>query len=53
MSKNSGKSKSMINPQGVRRKKEGKELAPKSLRRKLGVTYLSECSAEKLEKTLN
>tara|TARA_Y100000310_G_C20685685_1_gene818795 strand:+ start:2438 stop:2596 length:159 start_codon:yes stop_codon:yes gene_type:complete len=45
----SGRSKSRENPYGIRRKSEGKELAPKSLR-KAGKTFLSECSDTELEK---
>ena len=45
----SGKSKSNKNPYGMRKKSEGKELAPKSLRRK-GKVWLSDCSDKDLEK---
>lgn len=48
MSKNSGKSKSETNPNGVRRKVNGKELAPRSLRKTK--KYLSECSENELKK---
>lgn len=41
----SGKSKSEREPFGVRRKKEDKPLAPKSLRKK-GKQFLSDCSEE-------
>jgi len=44
----SGKSKSELNPNGVRREVGGKELAPKSLRSKK--KYLSECTESELEK---
>ena len=52
MSQNSGKSKSRENPTGVRRKAEGKELAPRSLRRKLKKKFVSEFSTEQIEKAL-
>lgn len=45
----SGKSYSPSNPNGVRRKKNGEALAPRSLR-KLGKKYLSECNTSLLEK---
>jgi len=44
----SGKSKSLENPFGVRRKRLGEELAPRSLRLK-GKIYLSQCSAKELK----
>lgn len=44
-----GKSKSRENPFGKRRRSEGNELAPRSLRKK-GKTFLSECSDTELEK---
>jgi hypothetical protein len=49
----SGKSKSVKNPKGIRRKdKDGRELAPRSIRKKFGVKphYLDECSEVQLEK---
>lgn len=46
---NSGASKSSSNPFGVRRKRSGRDLAPKSLRKK-GKVYLEDCSHEELEK---
>jgi hypothetical protein len=47
--KNSGRSKDSSNSKGKRRIKEGKELAPKSLRRK-GKVFINECSQAELEK---
>jgi hypothetical protein len=47
--RNSGRSISHENPTGKRRMSEGKELAPKSLRKK-GKHYLSECTDSELEK---
>ncbi len=44
-----GKSKSLEFPNGIRRKSQGKELAPRSLR-KLGKWYLSECTKNQLIK---
>ena len=44
---NSGRSSSNENPTGVRRKVGGKELAPRSLRRK-GRKFLTDCSTEEL-----
>ncbi len=44
-----GKSKSLEFPNGIRRKSQGKELAPRSLR-KLGKWYLSECTEKQLIK---
>jgi hypothetical protein len=52
MSENSGKSKSRENPTGVRRKSGGKELAPKSLRRKFKKKFVSEFTTEQIEKAL-
>ena len=46
---NSGRSNSAENPTGIRRKVQGKELAPKSLR-KAGKKFLSECTESELEK---
>ena len=46
---NSGRSKSVQFPNGIRRKVQGKELAPRSLR-KLGKWYLSECTENQLIK---
>ena len=46
---NSGKSKSLENPFGRRRKVEGKELAPRSAR-KNGKWYLSQCTENELVK---
>ena len=46
---NSGKSKSGAYPNGRRRKSEGNELAPVSLRRK-GKRLLSECTDTELQK---
>lgn len=49
MKKNSGKSKSIENPNGVRRSSiTGQQLAPRSLRPKRYL--LSECTDEELEK---
>jgi hypothetical protein len=45
-----GKSFSSEYPKGRRRKKDGKELAPRSLRRNQGKVFLSECSEAQLEK---
>ena len=45
----SGKSKSISNSLGIRRKSQGKELAPRSLR-KLGKRFLSECSENELKR---
>ena len=42
-----GKSYSEKNPKGIRRKKDGNLLAPRSLRKK-GRKYLSECSEKEL-----
>ena len=47
--KNSGKSKSIKFPNGARRKVDGKELAPRSLRKK-GKKFLSDCSDKELDK---
>jgi hypothetical protein len=47
--KNSGRSNSNENPTGVRRKSEGKELAPRSLRR-LGKTFMTDCTEGELKK---
>jgi len=47
MSKNAGKSKSRENSKGKRRMRNGKELAPKSLRKR-GKVFLSECNEEQL-----
>jgi hypothetical protein len=47
-SKNSGRSCSSENPNGVRRKSGGQELAPRSLRAK-GKKLLSDCSESELE----
>jgi len=44
-----GRSKSATYPYGVRRNSKGKDLAPKALR-KLGKKFLSECTAQELEK---
>jgi hypothetical protein len=46
--KNSGKSKSQFFPYGKRRMKDGKELAPKSIRKKH--KFLNECTEEELKK---
>lgn len=46
---NSGRSKSSVSPQGIRRKKDGKELAPRSLR-KGKVVFVEDCSEKDLEK---
>lgn len=48
-SKNSGRSCSSEFPTGKRRRVEGQERAPKSLRR-LGKQFLSDCTDEELEK---
>ena len=48
-SKNSGRSISQSLPKGKRRVQEGKELAPRSLRKK-GKKFLSECTEEELKK---
>ena len=48
-SDHSGRSCSSSNPQGVRRKAEGKELAPRSLR-KQGKRFLSDCTEGDLKK---
>ena len=48
MGDRSGKSKSRENPKGIRRKEAGKELAPRSLRKKK--KFLSEWSDEALER---
>jgi hypothetical protein len=45
----SGKSKSETNKNGLRRIINGKELAPKAMRKK-GKKFLSDCSDEELEK---
>ena len=50
MSKISGKSKSLNNRFGTRRKSEGKELAPRSIRNNLGKRFMSECSDEILKR---
>jgi hypothetical protein len=44
-----GKSKANGLPFGIRRKKQGQDMAPRSLRRK-GKIFLSECSEEELKK---
>ena len=49
MSDKSGKSKSAVNPLGIRRKTEGKDKAPKSARR-LGRKFLSDCSEQDLKR---
>jgi hypothetical protein len=49
VSKNSGRSCSSEYPTGLRRKVEGQERAPKSLRAK-GKSFLSECTEEELDK---
>ncbi len=49
MGKNSGKSISRENPYGIRRKVGGNELAPRSLR-KLGKSFMSDCSDKELRK---
>lgn len=46
---NSGTSKTSANSNGTRRKHNGKELAPRSVRRLKGVKYLSECTDKDLE----
>lgn len=46
--KNSGKSKSADLPLGVRRGRAGHELAPRSIRRRLGKKFLRECTKEEL-----
>jgi len=48
---NSGRSFSSFNPQGKRAKRQGRELAPKSLRAK-GKTFVEDCTSEELEKAL-
>ena len=45
----SGKSYSQFNPKGIRRKKDGTPMAPRSLRKK-GKTFLVECSEKELKK---
>ena len=45
----SGKSKSMQNPRGMRAIREGKQLAPRSARKK-GKRWLAECTEEELKK---
>jgi len=50
MPKNSGKSKSNENPNGVRRKFQGKELAPRSLRKYGKRIFLEDCNSKDLEK---
>ncbi len=47
--RNSGRSASHENPTGIRRKSEGKDLAPKSLR-KQGKVFLSDCTEKELTK---
>jgi hypothetical protein len=44
-----GKSFSKENPKGIRRKVHGKDLAPRSLRKK-GKRYLKDCKEEELRK---
>jgi len=48
-SDHSGRSCSSTDPQGIRRKAEGKELAPRSLR-KQGKRFLTDCSEGDLKK---
>lgn len=48
MSERSGKSKSEANPFGIRRKKDGKEVAPRSARKK-GKKLMSDCSEKDLK----
>lgn len=48
--KNSGKSKAIGLPVGVRRGKAGDELAPRSIRRRIGKSFLKECTKEELTK---
>jgi len=46
-----GKSKSQQNIYGIRRNKNGEDLAPKYFRRK-GKKFLKECSQEEVQKVL-
>jgi hypothetical protein len=47
--RNAGRSISLANPTGKRRVSQGKELAPKSLRRK-GKVFITDCTEEELTK---
>lgn len=50
MNKSSGKSKSIGNPQGVRRIVGGEALAPRSVRRKGKKRFFKNCTKRQLEK---
>ena len=50
MSRASGKSKSLADPNGIRRIIDGKALAPRSIRRKGKKRFLDTCTERQLEK---
>jgi len=50
MSRASGKSKSLANPNGMRRIVNSKALAPRSIRRKGKKRFLDTCTERQLEK---